>query len=108
MQVLAILTAPEGVMPDRFAAYQVAEETLVWQLQRDGQLRTIHYLIERIGVVLMFETASAEEARAIVAGLPMVEAGLLVADVLPLAPFTGIENLFAPEHRGMPDEGGAG
>jgi len=93
------LQAPEGLTAERFAAHQIAEELVVWELQRDGRLRNIHYLVDRIGVVLMFETASADEARGIVARLPMVEAGLLAADVLPLAPFTGIEELFAPEHR---------
>jgi hypothetical protein len=47
-------------------------------------------------VVLVFESASVEEAREAIATLPFAQLHLIDFDVIPLAPFYGLENLSAP------------
>jgi hypothetical protein len=42
------------------------------------------------GVVLVFECEDLTEAERLVAALPMVEAGLLNFEVIPLRPYTGL------------------
>jgi hypothetical protein len=44
-------------------------------------------------VVLVFESASEEEARAAIATLPFAQLHLVDFDVIPLAPFYGLEHL---------------
>lgn len=99
MKAIAVLTGRDGASPAEFEPLQVEEERRVWALQEVGQIRAMHYRTDRLGVVIEMEVAGVEEAEAIVRDLPMVKAGLLSAEVIPLRPFTGLEALFAPEHR---------
>jgi hypothetical protein len=46
------------------------------------------------GVVLVFECDDVTEAERLVAALPMVEAGLLDFEVIPLRPYMGFRELF--------------
>ena len=43
----------------------------------------------------MLEAADLSEATKVVESLPMVQAGLLKTEILPLEPYTGFEALFA-------------
>ncbi len=99
MRAIVVLTGREGAVPADFAPLQAEEARHVWALQGTGQIRAIHFRADRLGVVIEMEVATAEEAEAVVRALPMVQAGLLAAEVIPLRPFTGLEVLFAPEHR---------
>ena len=99
MKVVAVLTAPDRASPGDFETLRVEEVRRVWALVGDGRIRAIHYRADRLGVVIELEVADAAEADAIVQALPMVRAGLLLADCIPLRPFTGLEALFAPEFR---------
>jgi len=43
----------------------------------------------------MLECADADEARAVLDTLPLVQAGLIAFDVWPLVPYSGFARLFA-------------
>lgn len=100
MQLLAILRAVPGATPAAFAPLMQAEEQRVWSLYVGETLRTMHWsgdprAPETIRVVFALETASTEEAEAALATLPMVRAGLLNVELIPLSPWRPLEILFA-------------
>jgi muconolactone delta-isomerase len=100
MQVLAVMTAPPGRRSEEFAPYQQEEETRVWSMYREGRLRQIWFRSDdKLGAVALLEVESLEEARTLVEDLPMMRAGMLVPEFVSLAPFLGLEQLFAPENR---------
>jgi len=95
MQHIAILRLkPEASEPMQ-AKHRRAEVEKVWELTLSDTLRAIHFFSgESRGAVLTLETADRAAAEAAVRSLPMVAAGLLDAEVLTLAPFTGLSALF--------------
>ena len=98
-RVYAVLTLAEGAAPEDLEPHVLGEEATVWRLYLAGHLREMHLLADRPGAVLALEADGAEGARALLASLPMVEAGLLTAEVLPVRPFVNLEALFEPGHR---------
>jgi hypothetical protein len=57
---------------------------------------TIRARMNQAEVVLVFESASEEEALEAIATLPFAQLHLIDFDVIPLAPFYGLEHLSAP------------
>lgn len=47
------------------------------------------------GIVAIFEAGDMEEVRKAVESMPMVKAGFIKAEIIPLAPYVGFERLFA-------------
>lgn len=97
MQILALEREQPGLAPDAFTPHLRAEAARVWELQQAGILRAIYFDADQHTAVLMLECADACEARQILNGLPLVQAGLITFDVIPLAPYSGYARLFAGE-----------
>jgi hypothetical protein len=95
MQFLVLANVREEVPPERVASLVKEEAKMVWNLYASGQLRSAHYRADVPGAVLMLEAADLFEATKVVESLPMVQAGLLRTEILPLEPYTGFEALFA-------------
>ena len=96
MQHIAILTLKPEATEEAQASHRRAEVERVWEMTVSGTLRSIHFFSGAShGAVLHLEAADRGEAEAVVQSLPMVAAGLLQAEVLTLAPFTGLAALFA-------------
>ncbi|RWJ04859.1 MAG: hypothetical protein EOR25_29610 [Mesorhizobium sp.] len=96
MQHIAILKLKAEATEEAQAKLRRAEVEAVWDLTVADTLRAIHFFSgESHGAVLHLETPDRATAEAAVRRLPMVEAGLLQAEVLSLAPFTGLAALFA-------------
>ena len=96
MKILALSKRPPGVTAEQLQPHQVSEARRVWELHRDGVFREMYFRRDRPGAVVVLECASVEEARQSLGTLPMVAAGVLDFDVIPLGPFLPLENLFAP------------
>ena len=60
------------------------------------QKRTKGCLLIGAGVAIFLECSSVDEAKAALAELPLVKAGLIDFEVIPLGAFTNWEILFAP------------
>lgn len=60
-------------------------------------VREIYFRADRSAAVLVLESASLEEARAALATLLLVKAGLIMFDLIPLKPYPGFARLFAAE-----------
>lgn len=93
---IAILTLKPEATEEAQAKLRRAEVERVWELIVAGTLRSINfYSGNGRGAVLHLETSDRSSAEAAVQSLPMIEAGLLRSEILSLAPFTGLAELFA-------------
>ena len=95
MKILALSRRLPGTTTEQLQPHQLTEARQVWQLHKAGVFREMYFRQDRPGAVVVLECASVEEARRALGTLPMVEAGLLDFDVIPLGPFLPLENLFA-------------
>jgi muconolactone delta-isomerase len=96
MRILALEQDVPGVTADRFTpALKMAEARRVWQLQQADVIRAIYFRADAPSAVLLMECADADEARDVLATLPLVEAGLIAFEVIPLVAYPGLARLFA-------------
>jgi hypothetical protein len=95
VKVLAIGRARSGVGWEDIAPYVGEEARHVWELYESDRVREFYLRADdRPGVVLVFECDDLAEAERLVGSLPIVEAGLLDFEVIPLRPYVGLRRLF--------------
>jgi hypothetical protein len=95
MQFLLIARVVEGVAIEQVMPHVKAEAAAVWDKYTTEIVRSIYYIADNSGAILMCESANLETMQEIAAQFPMVKAGVLKIEVLPLKPYTGFESLFA-------------
>jgi hypothetical protein len=95
VKVLAIGHPRSGVRWEHIAPYVGVEARTMWERYEFDQVREFYLRADhQPGVVLVFECDDVTEAERLVAALPMVEAGLLDFEVIPLRPYMGFRELF--------------
>lgn len=94
MKVLALEQEVDGNKPDAFLPLLKAEARQVWGLQQAGILREIYFRQDQSTAVLVLECENAAEAQKILGSLPLVQAGLITFEIIPLKPYPGFERLF--------------
>lgn len=95
MKVLALgFDVVVGQDDPRFAELRPAEAWRVWEMYRDDLLREAYFRADRNNGVLLFEVPDLAAARAAVDSLPLVAAGLIDFDLVPLRPYPGFARLF--------------
>jgi hypothetical protein len=95
VRVLAIGRARSGVVWLDIAPYVGEETRHMWELYESDRVREFYLRADdRPGVLLVFECDDATEAERLVGSLPIVEAGLLDFEVIPLRPYVGLRRLF--------------
>ena len=72
-----------------------AEAAKAWELYQSGVLRELYFRADRADAVLVLECSSAEQARERLAELPLMRAGLIEFELIPLAPYPGFSRLFS-------------
>ena len=97
MQFLAILKVKTGMTRETLGPLLQPEAAKAWEMLASGALRSIHYIKGPVGAVLLFEADAEQEVAAHVAGLPLVEQGVVSVEILALTPFTGFASLFASQ-----------
>ncbi len=95
MKILAIEQETEGVTAQDFQPLLSAESLKAWELYQAGSLRELYFHKDRHIAVLILECNDEQEARDILSTLPLVKAGLITFDILPLIPYDGFSRLFA-------------
>lgn len=95
MQFLVLARVAEGVAIEQVLPYVKAEAEAVWQKYAAEIVRSIYYIADMSGAVLICEAANLDAMQEITAQFPMAKAGLLKFEILPLKPYTGLESLFA-------------
>lgn len=94
MQFLVIARVLEGVSMEQISPLVKLEVAKVWEYYASGLVRTIHYIADMSGAVLLFEAPSVEIVDRALAEFPMAKAGILKFELLPLKPYVGITELF--------------
>jgi hypothetical protein len=94
MKILAMEVETEGVQPEDFAPHRKAEARRVWELYQGGTIRELYFRADRSEAVLILECADTIEAQQILGSLPLVQAGLIRFEVIPLVAYPGFERLF--------------
>jgi len=95
MKILVLPKAIEGVSREEMLQHAPEEIHAVWELYKQGICREFYSRVDEQGrVVLVLESASADAARDALATLPFVRLHLIDFDVIPLAPFAGLERMF--------------
>ena len=95
MQVFVIAKVPENVSLDQVFLYVKAEAQKAWEYYVQDQLRSIYYIPDMSGAVLMLEVENLEQAQVLLADLPMVKENVLDCEIIPLQPYRGFEALFS-------------
>ena len=95
MQFLVLARVAEGVGMEQVLSHVKAEAETVWQKYSAEIVRSIYYIADMSGAVLMCEAPTLEAMQVIATQFPMAQAGVLKFEILPLKPYTGLESLFA-------------
>ena len=96
MKILVMPKPIEGVAREEMLRHAPAEIQAVWELYKQGVVREFYTRANEAGrVVLMLESTSEEAARDALSALPFVQLHLIDFDIIPLAPFFGLEHLSA-------------
>jgi muconolactone delta-isomerase len=95
MKILALEVESPGATAEQFAPHLKAEAAQVWDLYQAGILRELYFHQDQHSAVLVLECGSVDEARQVLATLPLVETGLISFRIIPLEPYPGFARLFA-------------
>jgi len=74
---------------------KILEARKAWELHQSGIVRELYFSADKDEAVLVLECDSADEARRQLAELPLMRAGLIDSQVIPLVAYSGFERLFA-------------
>jgi hypothetical protein len=66
----------------------------VWELQQSDAIREIYFNSNQHTAVIVLECLNIEEAQRFLSTLPLVMAGLIEFEVIPLVPYNGLARLF--------------
>jgi len=105
MKLIALEREIPGASAEEFQPLLVDEARRVWELQQSGAVREIYFHAEQHTAVIVLECAHREEARSLLATLPLVHAGLIGFELIPLAAYDGFARLFAGPVDGVQTDG---
>jgi muconolactone delta-isomerase len=94
MKILALEIELPGAEEPAFQALAKEEAARAWELYQAGVIRELYFRQDRREAVLMLECAGVEEAARVLATLPLVEAGLIDFEIIPLVAYPGFARLF--------------
>jgi muconolactone delta-isomerase len=97
LKLLAIERHVNGVADNACEPFLSQEAHRVWELYQQGIIREIYFRQDWPGAVLMLECENMDDARNVLATLPLVEHRLIEFDIIPLRAYPGFERLFAKE-----------
>lgn len=87
MQILALNKPTPTATLEQLMAMVNQEAARGWELYKTGLYRQMYNRADTPGVILMLEAEDIATAQAALNTLPMVEAGLIEFDLIPLKPF---------------------
>lgn len=97
MRIIALEKENPGFSAKEFRPHLKAEAARVWELYQAGIIREIYFRADVSEAVLILECADLNEANTLLATLPLVKAGLITFDIIPLRPYGGFARLFEGE-----------
>jgi hypothetical protein len=72
-----------------------AEAKHAWELYKEGKFRELYFRADHPGAVIVLECENVDEAKKLMEDLPLVKAGYIEFEYIPVGPFTPFEGLFA-------------
>jgi hypothetical protein len=94
MKILALEQEVPGVIAESLQSQLKAEARRVWELQQDGIIRGVYFRQEQENAVLVLECQNGAEALQVLNSLPLVQAGLISFEIIPLKAYPGFARLF--------------
>ncbi len=95
MKILVLARRREAVSVEQMRPHFKAEVEAVWDLYTRGIVREFYTRADQGGpAILTVESETVEAAQKALAGLPLVELKMIDLDLIPLAPFSGLTQLF--------------
>jgi hypothetical protein len=94
MKILALEVEIPGVESKDFHGHLRQEARCAWELYQADVIRELYFHRDAHTAVLVLECDSVEEAQTHLAALPLVKAGLIRFELLPLIPYPGFARLF--------------
>lgn len=95
MKILAIEKELPGGTPELFQKHGKAEAQHAWELYQQGVIRELYFRQDRSEAVLILECEDVAAAEIMLQTLPLVKAGLITFELIPLKAYPGFERLFA-------------
>lgn len=95
MKILALEKEIPGAAAEAYQQLLKDEARRVWELLQAGVLREIYFNSNEHTAVIVLECPNVEGAQGLLSTLPLVKAGLVEFDVIPLVPYDGLVRLFA-------------
>lgn len=99
MKLLALEKEMPNITAKQFEPHLKPEAMRVWELYQKDFIREIYFRGDRKEAVLILECSGVKEAEKILASLPMVKAGLIEFELIPLVPYPGFLRLFKEGHQ---------
>jgi len=99
MKILCLDRPLPGATREKVLPLIRDEARHAWEAYKKGVIREIYFRQDRPGVAIFLECESAAEALRALAELPLVKAGLIEFEAIPLGPFVNFEVLFADAAR---------
>jgi hypothetical protein len=96
MKILALEKEVAGVPDDAFGPHLKRESRRAWELYQSGVVRELYFRDDWPGAVLVLECDDLRAAEQALASLPLVSAGLIEFELIPLRPYPGFARLFEP------------
>jgi hypothetical protein len=95
MKILAMEEELPGASAEDYRPHSKAEAARVWELYQAGIIRELYFREDKSTAVLMLECAGVGEAKNTLDTLPLVQAGLIRFDIVPLRAYPGFARLFS-------------
>ena len=99
MKFLALEHELPSAASEDFQPHLKAEASRAWELYQSGAIRELYFRPDLHTAVLVLECPSISEAQQVLGSLPLVSAGLITFEVIPLVPYSEFARLFETENR---------
>ncbi len=80
-----------------FQPYLKSEASRAWNLYQAGIIRELYFRTDRHEAVLILECTGMAEAQQALSSLPLVSAGLITFELIPLVAYSGFSRLFTTD-----------
>lgn len=97
MKILAIDKVMPDATPDKVKETFMDEVNYTVKMYLADVVREMYFRQDRSGTILMLEAPSLEEARGLINNMPMVQAGLIDYELIPVGPFVPLALLLDEE-----------
>lgn len=94
MRILALEVENPEAAADAFGPLLKDEARKVWGFYQEDFVREVYFRADRSTAVLVLECGDVDEAKQRLSELPLVSAGLIDFDLIPLVPYPGFSRLF--------------